>query len=288
MAIVRIVVAAVIALMLASPLARAEQQVVEVVTLGYHQANDVIPTLRPLLAPGGTLTGMTNRLVIKTTPSNLAELKQVLAQLDSRPRQLLISVRQSSTASGTADEASVSGRIGVGDHAEVSTSKPAGEAGSNVSVQTDNARVEGRIVSSRSARDDAVTQTVQVLEGNSAFIRIGQSAPMTTRQVTRGAGVRRIDRNTEMVEADTGFYVTPRVSGDRVTLEIATARDQLRKRGTVDVQQASTVVSGRLGDWIEIAGSSTTVEQGSSAITTRSRSASDEQRAVMLKVDEVR
>ena len=54
--------------------AQAQQQVLEVLTLGYRQADDLIPLLRPLLAPGGTLTGTSNRLIVRTTPANLAEL----------------------------------------------------------------------------------------------------------------------------------------------------------------------------------------------------------------------
>ena len=64
--------------------AQAQQQVLEVITLGYRQAEEVIPMLRPLLAPGGTLTGMNNRLVVRTTPANLAEIKQVLGAVDSQ------------------------------------------------------------------------------------------------------------------------------------------------------------------------------------------------------------
>jgi len=95
----------------------AEKQVLEVIPLGYRQAEDVIPMLRPLLAPGGTLTGMKNQLIVRTTPSNLAELKQVLAIADAAPRRLMISVRQASGMDVSRDSASVQGSVGVGDHA---------------------------------------------------------------------------------------------------------------------------------------------------------------------------
>jgi len=85
----------------------AETQVLEVIPLGYRQAEDVIPMLRPLLAPGGTITGMKNQLVVRTTPSNLTELKQVLATVDAAPRRLMISVRQSAGMDVSRDAASV-------------------------------------------------------------------------------------------------------------------------------------------------------------------------------------
>lgn len=271
--------------------AQAQQQVVEVISLGYHQADDVIPTLRPLLAPGGTVTGMSNRLVVKTTPANLAELKRVLAVIDSKPRQLMISVRQSSSADGSREDASVSGTVGVGNQAQIKVPRPPGAGNEpGVSVQSGNTRVEGRAVSSRSARDNDMTQTVQVLEGNNAFIRVGQSAPVSNAQVIHTPVGTQITRGTDLVDADTGFYVTPRVNGDRVTLEISTSRDRVRNSntGAVNIQRVSTVVSGRLGEWIEIGGSSETVERSQSQIAARSRDAWSDDRRVMLKVDEVR
>lgn len=274
-----------------APAAQAQQQVLEVITLGYRQADEVIPMLRPLLAPGGTLTGMNNRLVVKTTPANLAEIKQVVAAIDSRPRQLMISVRQSSAADASRDAASVSGTVGIGSNAQVKVPRPPGSGNDpGVTVQSGSTRVEGRAINSRSARDDGVTQTVQVLEGSDAFIRMGQSAPVQSTQVIRTPRGTQITQGTDFVDADTGFYVTPRVNGDRVTLEISTSRDRLRNpnSGAVNIQRVSTVVSGRLGEWIEIGGSSETVDRSQGQTLARSRDARSEERRVMLKVDEVR
>jgi hypothetical protein len=277
---------------LALPLAaQAQQQVLEVITLGYRQADEVIPMLRPLLAPGGTLTGMNNRLVVKTTPANLAEIKQVLGAIDSRPRQLMISVRQSSAGDASRDAASVSGTVGIGNNAQVKVPRPPGTGNDpSVTVQSGRTHVEGRAITSRSSQDEGVTQTVQVMEGNDAFIRVGQSAPIQNTQVIRTPRGTQITQGTDFVDADTGFYVTPRVNGDRVTLEISTARDRLRNSntGATSIQRVSTVVSGRLGEWIEIGGSSETVERSQTQALTRSRDARNEDRRVMLKVDEVR
>ena len=270
--------------------AQAQQQVLEVVTLGYRQADEVIPLLRPLLAPGGAVTGTNNRLIIRTTPANLAELKQVLAVVDSRPRQLRISVRQGAMADAARDAASVSGSVGVGSNAQVTVPTPPGaRRDPGIVVQSGTNRVEGHAISSRSAQDSGVTQTVQVLEGNSAFIRVGQSVPVTSTQVSRAPGAAQITQSTESVDADTGFYVTPRVSGDRVTLEIATARDRVRNpnTGAVNIQRASTIVSGRLGEWIQVGGSSASADRTQSDLLARRRDTSRDERTIMLRVDEV-
>jgi len=269
----------------------AEKQVLEVISLGYRQADDVIPMLRPLLAPGGTITGTKNQLVVRTTRANMAELKQVLAAVDSAPRRLMISVRQSSGMDTSRDAASVQGSVDVGTNARVTVPGRPGTTGDpGVSVQSGRTRVEGNVVSSQSARNDQLTQSVQVLEGNPAFIRTGQSAivpntqiidTLTGRQIIQGGG--------QTVEANTGFYATPRVNGDRVTLEIGTSRERLRnlETGSVRGQHVSTVVSGRLGEWIEIGGITQSMEQEQGEVLARSRDARRHDSRVILKVEEV-
>jgi len=268
----------------------AEKQVLEVIQLGYRQAEDVIPMLWPLLAPGGTITGMKNQLVVRSTPSNLAELKQVLGTVDAAPRRLMISVRQTSGMDVSRDSASVQGSVGIGDGARVTLPRKPGAAGEpSVSVQSGRTRVEGNVVSSQSARNDQVTQSVQVLEGNPAFIRAAQSAVVPGTQVIDTPSGRRIIQGAQTVDASTGFYVTPRVSGDRVNLEISTSRERLRNpaTGAVSGQQVSTVVSGRLGEWIEIGATTQSMERGQGEILGRSRDAWRDDSRVLLKVDEI-
>jgi type II secretory pathway component GspD/PulD (secretin) len=272
-------------------LAHAQQQVLEVITLGYRQADEVIPLLRPLLAPGGTLTGTTNKLIVRTTAANLAELKQVLAVVDARPRQLVILVRQSSIAEAGRGTGTVSGTVSAGSNAQITVPAPPGtRRDPGVVVQSEGDNFEGRALGNRSAQDSSVTQTVRVLEGNSAFIRTGQSVPVTSIRSNRTPGGTQITQSTDFANADTGFYVIPRVSGDRVTLEISTARDRVRNpdTGAVNIQRASTVVSGRLGEWIAVGGSSETSERSRSELLSRRSDSSRDERSIMLKVEETR
>jgi len=97
------------------------------------------------------------------------------------------------------------------------------------------------------------------------------------------------DEDDETVQANSGFYATLRVSGDRVTLEIDTLRERLRnaQTGAVSGQHVSTVVSGRLGEWIEIGGITQSMEQEQGEVLGRSRDARRHDSRVMLKVDEM-
>jgi type II secretory pathway component GspD/PulD (secretin) len=269
----------------------ADPQVMEVITLGYRQAEEVIPMLRPLLAPGGALTGTSNQLVVRTTAANLAELKKVLAVMDSKPRQLVISVRQAAAADASRSAASLSGTVDAGGNVQVTVPPPPGaQRQPGLVVQSGNTQLEAHGVTSSSTQEAGVTQTLRVLEGNSAFIRVGQSLPITGAQLRRTPGGAQVTQNTEFVEAGSGFYVIPRVSGDRVTLEISTERDRVRNpnTGVVDLQRVDTVVSARLGEWIEVGGSSSQAARTRSDPLAGTSSSARDQRSVMLKVDEIK
>jgi type II secretory pathway component GspD/PulD (secretin) len=56
---------------------QAQQSVLEVIDLKYRSAEQIVPMLKPLLAPGGTVSALQNRLIVRTTPQNLAELRKV-------------------------------------------------------------------------------------------------------------------------------------------------------------------------------------------------------------------
>jgi hypothetical protein len=63
---------------------------------------------------------------------------------------------------------------------------------------------------------------------------------------------------TEYRDANTGFYATPRVSGDVVTLDLSPVQQRFsgppsdRRVATAGI---TTQVSGRLGEWIRVGGS---------------------------------
>ncbi|MBI4189961.1 MAG: hypothetical protein HY525_05420 [Betaproteobacteria bacterium] len=276
--------------------ALAQNAVLEVIPLKYRTAEQVIPVLRPLLDPQGSLSGMQNQLIIRTTPSNLADLKQVLATLDAMPRRLMITVRQDADLSRDQATAEVSGRVSSGSATVIIPGS--GTSGGVVGARRGDDVIRGRIEDTRTRDSDRNTQTLQVLEGNSAFIRIGQSVPLPQRQVIRtivgGQIVERIVNTTEYRDVMTGFYALPRLAGDRVTLEISPQRDTLPSpdqnlpRGSVNVQRVATTVSGRLGEWMEIGGLVQSMSTQQSVTLGRTTGGSSDNRRILLKVDEIR
>jgi type II secretory pathway component GspD/PulD (secretin) len=274
-----LILAAMLALALVT---QAQQTVLEVIQLNYRNADQVIPMLQPLLAPGGTISGMQNRIIVRTTPQNLAELRKILDVVDAMPRKLLISVRQQSAASGMGSESEVSGSVG-NDRARVTVPGTGSNQGGNAVIRRGDDKVRGRVSQSQSTATDSSVQTLQVLEGNEVFIQVGQSVPVRS-QSAQGS------ETIQYRDAGAGFYVRPRVSGNQVTLSISTRRDSVAdpNTGAINVQHVDTVVSGRLGEWLEVGGiAQESVQRDTGTVYRRSVSGLDDRR-VILKVEEVK
>jgi type II secretory pathway component GspD/PulD (secretin) len=58
------------------------QGALEVISLRHRTADQIIPVLRPLLEPGGVLSGQYSSLIIRTSPENLAQIRAALDAID--------------------------------------------------------------------------------------------------------------------------------------------------------------------------------------------------------------
>jgi len=262
------------AFLLAASLHAEEMQVIN---LKFRLAEEMLPILQPLVESGGVLTGTDDVLFVRTSARNFAEIQQAVATLDRAPRQLLISVGQGNVGGGSSAGVRGSATIGSGD-VQVGVNRPPGaEPGAQVQAE---ARAEQSNV-------DTVG-SVRALEGNEAYIAIGQSRPITTTQVSPGWYGPTVSQTTEFRDARSGFYATARISGDRVTLQVSPQQQAFRSRGAVATQSVTTTVSGRLGEWMPIGA---VREQGSSStngVLVWSARSSDSEYSAWVKVDEVR
>lgn len=269
------------------------QTVLEVIPLRYRAAQEVIPVIQPMLGREGSISGFQGQLVVRTTPANLEEIKRILASLDNAPRQLLITVRQDADTDRSRNTAEVSGSIG-GEHGRVTVLGSRDPRGGNVVLREGDDRVRVQVIEGRSSESDRNTQSVRVMEGREAYVRVGQSVPVRERQVQRtivgGQVVERVVDGTQYRDVTTGFYVLPRLSGDRVTLDISPQRESLSTQipGGVNIQRVVTTVSGRLGEWMEIGGISQDSSGRQSVLLGRTTTASSDNRRVLIRVEEVR
>jgi type II secretory pathway component GspD/PulD (secretin) len=282
------------AVLLNAALALAQATVLEVIPLRYRTAQEVIPVIQPMLAREGSVSGMQGQLIVRTTPANLEEIRRILASIDTLPRQLVITVRQDADTDRSRRTAEVSGSVG-GEHGRV-TVPPASRdrSGGNVILREGDDRVRAHVVEGRELGTERTAQTVRVLEGREAWVQVGQSVPIRERQVQRtvvgGRVVEQVVEGTQYRDVTTGFYVLPRIAGDRVTLDVRPQRETLSDpvRGGVNVQSVTTTVSGRLGEWMEIGAVGQDASGQQTVLLGRTATAVRDNRRVLLKVEEAR
>lgn len=247
----------------------AGAQQMEIIELKSKTADQVLPTLLPLVEPGGTLTGMNNQLFLRASPKNRADIKRALAAIDTPTRRLIIRVSQNREAEHSARGAEASGQVVLG--------------------STRRANVDARVWDTKSLRGESAGQMVQTVEGGQAFIQVGRSLPIPMRQMVIGPGGAVVNETVVYQDVGRGFYALPRLNGNRVVLEISQQASSMDAygRGGIDTQRLTTTVSGRLGEWIELGGSGrqATASQGGGMVL--STGDARDNRSIWFKVEEI-
>ncbi|MFA6972267.1 MAG: hypothetical protein WC208_12825 [Gallionella sp.] len=258
----------------------------EIINLKHRNAEELIPIIRPLLDKDEMVSGMNYQLILRASPRNIAQIRRLLDGIDTLPRSLKITVMQNVDSETIARLTEISGSIGLGRNARITL------PGSN-GAGTGQDGLNARIISTRSLEDDKKTQQLQVLEGNRALVRSGQTVPVPQRQVVQNAWGTQVIETTQYRDVASGFYVLPRIHGDTVTLEISAQNDSLAPNQNAGnypatrIQNTSSTVSGRLGEWINVGGVGQQGSFDNSTLTTRSTSQLNEERTVLIKVEEV-
>lgn len=240
----------------------ASAQQLEVIDLRNRTAAEVIPVLQPLVEPGGVLTGQDYKLFVRVSKSNLVQLRQVLASIDRQPRSLLVSVRNATRQDIEREQAAVAAQVGQGR--------------GSVSVLA---------TQSGTTRQGEGVASVRVLEGNAASIANGQSMPVVTAVVSRGGSRPLVAGSLEYRQLSSGYLVTPRVTGESVSLQIDQQSQEAGSRGGIATQSLSTQASGRLGAWIELGGVSESGSSTNSGLTGRSLATQSTHRSIWIKVE---
>lgn len=277
-----------IALLLPQLLLAGDMQL-KIIPLQNRLANDVVNIIRPLLIPGGTVTGMNNQLIIKTTPENLAEIKQILKSIDHAPRKLMISVKQNIDGNINIHENSITGSY-TSKNVKINTGEDLSHEGLSISTGNKDLDIRLRTLEKISNIDDKNTFKVQTLEGRPAFINQGQSIPInSTTTFINGQRVV-VNQSTDYHEVRSGFYVLPRLNGNKVTLLATTDLSSVKSgyQPSSNVQSVETTVTGRLGEWMELGGIEQNFNQNNRQNSSSSHQHGQESRTILIKVDEVK
>ena len=206
----------------------AELQVFE---LQHADAETLLPIVQPLLGPYESVSVYRNSLVVSADAGAMSRISELLAELDTPQRNLLISVRRNGESSSRLEGGAISGTLQQG-NVSISTGRPTTGSGSSVTVSGNRRITTG---------ERAGSQSIRALEGKPVLISNGQLQPLP------GGG--RWGMGIDYQEIQQGFLVSARVSGDRVTLEIDEHGDRI-EGATVRTGALQSTVSGALGEWI--------------------------------------
>ncbi len=253
------------------------QQGLEVLPLQHRSVEEVLPVLRPLVEPGGSLSGMNNQLFLRASERNRAEIRKALAAMDVPARRLVIRVATDLSQTEQYRGGRVQGSLG-NDRVRIGN---ADTGGSN--------QVRAQVYDSRSATAGGGTQMVQTVDGGRAYIQVGTSLAVPMRQVVLGPGGAVVSEIVEYRDVGRGFYAEPRVRGDRVSVDISQQSDAPGRRGdaSIQVQRLSTTVSGRLGEWLQLGGTGQDASSRRQGTLSLSTSEVRESRGIWLMVEEL-
>ncbi|MBS7845565.1 secretin [Pseudomonas fluorescens] len=223
----------------------------EVVNLSNRTSADLLPVAQNFIGKDGTVSAYGNQLIVNADPGKIQDLRALralLAQLDTPAKRLLITVD------------------------------------SNENNQQNSGDSQTRIISYGTASRDGGIQQIQASEGVPALIQVGQSVPLTT---TQPDAYGRPQNQTQYRNVTQGFYVTASVTGETVHLAISTNRDRMSQErpDVVNVQSTDTTISGRLGEWIPLAGINRETQADKSSTTRSYSTQGRDDLTVRVKVD---
>ncbi|MBD8669724.1 secretin [Pseudomonas lurida] len=220
----------------------------EVVNLSNRTSADLLPVAQNFLGKDGTASAYGNQLIVNADPAKIQDLRALLSQLDTPAKRLLITVD------------------------------------TNENNQQNSGDSQTRIISYGNTSRDGGVQQIQASEGVPALIQVGQSVPLTT---TQQDSYGRLQNQTQYRNVTQGFYVTASVTGETVHLAISTNRDRMSQErpDVVNVQSTDTTVSGRLGEWITLAGINRETQADKSSTTRSYSTQGRDDLTVRVKVD---
>jgi len=253
-----------------------------VIDLRNRPADEILPVIRPLLQPGGSISGQGFKLFVRASRHNLADIRQAVAALDVPERMLRVSVRQSRGLNGFD---SMRGMGGARQDANTRTFI-SGREPPQLSTRTEPAgsyRIERRT----SQGLDYTTRFLTVLDGHRAFIQVGRSHPQVQPFAVLAAGQLDTGAGIEYRDVTTGFEILPRLHGDRVWIEVTPQFAFASNRGgqTVAFQLLRTTIDARIGQWVNLGGAVGTNSAITQTILGQTITTGSDKRRILIRID---
>ena len=244
----------------------------KMITLQHRFAQDLLPIVQPMVGGDGNASAIDNHLLIRAAPERMAAIEQVVATLDVSRKNVHITVSHDDISQSQRNRVGVTGRGRVG----------------NVEVQLPQGARDGvrlDIDSGSNSASQQGSEFVTVLDGERAFIRVGQSVPFTQQWVQLTQRYPSVQQSTEFRDITTGFAVRPRYIGDQLELEITPRIARLNNAGFIDFEELSTIVRVAPGQWFDLGGNMQSRDEVSRAILSQQQGADGRATRLMIKVN---
>ena len=257
----------------------------KIFTLQHRFASDLLPFVEPMIGTDGTANGIDNQLIIRASPQRMQEIEALVAKMDAVRVNRKITVSTSNNLQSEHERVEASGSAKVG-KVTIGNNRRA-----HLSNKHSNKPNSGRVDVENNSSNTRQTskQFIQVLDGERAFIRVGQLVPFTQEWVTLTQRYIQVDRFTDWREVTTGFAVRPRTIGDPnsklVELEITPRIARLNDQGYIDFEELTTVIRTSLGSWVDIGGTMQQNDEVSRKILGRQSLSSQQNSNLSVKVE---
>ena len=257
------------------------ESVVEVITVYNRPASELQPLLIPLLESTDQIVPNGDSIIVKTTPERLQTITNLIRKLDNPVNNLLITVIQSRNT--TADQ--LNAGLGFDLNIPLSNAPDPRYNGGNYRNQFQG-RIYGQASKINSTHDNQNTQTIRTLEGQTAHIKVGNTVPITNYQIYPGAyGYPGVSQSTQLVEATTGFEVTPRLVGQQVVMDVSPWSDRFNGQGQLQSQSAQTTIRATLGEWVDLGGVDESGQSAGNSTFSYNRQSRQSNLHILVKVD---
>jgi type II secretory pathway component GspD/PulD (secretin) len=247
------------------------QAVMEIITVNNRPASEVKTLLVPLLQPEDVVVANGANLIIRTSPERLGEIRGIISKLDTPLENLIITVAQGRNISADKFNAAANFKVHI----------------SNRDSYRDPVQVNARLRQTKSNSITDNTQTLRTLDGQPAYIKVGNVDPVQNIQYHPSLyGYPAISTQTQYIETSTGFAVTPRLTGNnQVILDIAPWSDKMGNNRQISTQGAHTTLQAKLGEWLEIGGNIENSQSTTRGILSEVRSTQTGNMHILIKIE---
>jgi type II secretory pathway component GspD/PulD (secretin) len=245
----------------------------KIFTLQHRFASDLLPVVGQMVGADGTASGIDNQLIIRAQPERMREIEALVAQMDTVRINRKITVSTNSIAQSQRERTEASGNVRMG-KVTIGNDRRARQNTGNIDIERNSSNTQQNS-----------NQFINVLDGERAFIRVGQLVPFTQEWVTITRRYIQVDRFTDWQEVATGFAVRPRTLGNEVELEITPRIARMNNQGFIDFEELTTVIRTPLGSWVDIGGTMQQNDEVSRKILGIQISTSQQKYSLNVKID---